>query len=105
MDVISACVAQLEAEESFHKETQDQLAAAQARIKELRGALNGLQTCIDPDVEGGYKPIVDEIIVALATPDDSSALDAALRAERERCAHYAELHGWATLADELRSMK
>ena len=51
------------------------LAAAQARIKELQKALEYVAPMYND---------VDAVQEALATPDDSSALDAALKAEREK---------------------
>ena len=78
------------------------LVYAQARIKELREALEKRMAS-----ENRWP---DYIIEALATPDDSSALDAALKAERERIAEWCDAQpksDWygRTAGDMIRSMK
>jgi hypothetical protein len=79
--------ARIEDREKFEK----QLLVAQAEVKRLRGVLDGLQYCIDPDMAEGYQSTVDEISEALSTPSDTSAIDAlqrdAERLEAERIAH------------------
>ena len=79
----------------------------QARIVEVREHL-ALAVLYGPPMAIGNVLSKD----ALATPDDSSALDAALKAERERCAKVClEMQqGWASddhieCADAIRSMK
>jgi len=75
----------------------DQLAIAQARIKELREALEKRMAS-----ENRWS---DYIIEALATPDDSSALDAALKADANKWADMAMAHGCTYMVTQIRSMK
>jgi hypothetical protein len=84
-----------------------QLASAQARIKELRDFAIWMS---GHDIFGSLQYFIDNRHI-LATPDDSSALDAALKAERERCADemwQAYLDGeesYSKLHDAIRSLK
>ena len=73
------------------------LTAAQARIKELREALEMWESLIEFQYTGSSEAMsafqsCDSIgQKALATPDDSSALDTALKAEREKICNWIEL--------------
>ena len=74
------------------------LAAAQARIVELREALDRL----------GHHEICHEsceVCKLLATHDDSSALDAALEADANKWADMAMTHGCTYMVTQIRSMK
>ena len=81
-DKIKALEAERDSYKAMVKEqwAQPELVEAQARIKVLRAALEKVRLKTDP------KYGVPTINAALDQPDDHAALDAALKAERERCA-------------------
>lgn len=84
-------------EEKQIEKLQEQLAASQARERELREALQELVNLMEDVRCGDYKPdsfICQPAFEALSKPSDTSALDAAITAakaeEREAIFVYAE---------------
>lgn len=86
----------------------DCLAAAQARIVELREALGAFVHADNRDSDTLYYEALERTDKLLVLADNTDALDRALAAERERCAKLSEdstAIGGSLVAEWIRSMK
>jgi hypothetical protein len=95
-----------EVDQFRHAEHEKELAAAQVQIAQLREALETISDGENWGEDGCWESssYPDEIAMeALAIPTDTTALDARLAQERERCAVVAEKSEW--IAAQIRSMK
>lgn len=110
--------------EEFRHENSEQrcqLAAAQATIERLREALEAVETTCSyngPEDEIGEHSCCHELSYlphspdcwthlrtkALALPNDTTALDARLKEEREKCAMLAQVAGAKHVTDTIRRM-
>ena len=113
-DKKSALLNYIDADEQLAMMTEERdkmfadLAAAQAQIAQLRGALEKIaEVCNGYDLEAGWA--CRHAMEALSTPTDTAALDARLKDERERCAKEAWMAASSDCEDRvaaaIRSMK